>query len=41
MPALGTVGGDRLRIAVQGSATIDLPVAELRRAYESLPQRLA
>jgi phosphoribosylformylglycinamidine synthase len=41
LTALGTVGGDRLRIAVQGSATIDLPVAELRRAYESLPQRLA
>jgi phosphoribosylformylglycinamidine synthase II len=39
--ALGTVGGDRLQIAVQGSATIDLPVAELRRAFESLPQRLA
>ena len=41
LTALGTVGGDRLQIAVQGSATIDLPVAELRRAYESLPQRLA
>jgi phosphoribosylformylglycinamidine synthase len=39
--ALGTVGGDRLQIAVQGSATIDLPVAELHRAYESLPQRLS
>ena len=38
---LGTVTGDRLRLAVDGATTIDLPVAELRRAYESLPERLA
>jgi phosphoribosylformylglycinamidine synthase len=38
---LGTVAGDRLQVAIAGAAAIDLPVAELHRAYESLPQRLA
>ena len=38
---LGTVTGDRLQVALDGSPAIDLPVAELRRAYESLPERLA
>jgi phosphoribosylformylglycinamidine synthase len=43
---LGTVAGDRLQVtvegaAVEGAATIDIPVAELRRSYESLPDRLA
>jgi phosphoribosylformylglycinamidine synthase II len=43
---LGTVAGDRLQVtvegaAVEGAAAIDIPVAELRRSYESLPDRLA
>ena len=38
---LGTVGGDRLRLSVDGAAALDLPVAELHAAYESLPERLA
>ncbi len=48
---LGTVAGERLRIKVEGAAVagatgtgatgIDLPVAKLRRSYESLPDRLA
>jgi hypothetical protein len=38
---LGTVTGDRLQVAIAGAAALDVPVAELRRAYESLPQRLA
>ncbi len=38
---LGTVTGDRLQVALGDSPAIDLPVDELRRAYESLPERLA
>jgi len=46
LAVLGTVAGDRLRVAVEGAAVtgtaaIDLPVAELQRSYESLPDRLA
>ena len=42
LTALGTVGGDRLRIDSDGGdAAIDLPVADLHEAYESLPERLA
>ncbi len=42
LTALGTVGGDRLRIDSDGGdAAIDLPVADLHKAYESLPERLA
>ena len=43
---LGTVAGDRLQVTVEGAAAtgaaaIDLPVTELQRSYESLPDRLA
>ena len=41
LTVLGTVAGDRLQLALEGVAAIDLPVAEWRCAYESLPERLA
>ncbi|MDW8051553.1 MAG: phosphoribosylformylglycinamidine synthase subunit PurL [Armatimonadota bacterium] len=31
---IGTTGGDRLRIALQGQTVIDLPLADCRAAYE-------
>jgi len=41
LTTLGAVGGDRLRLSVDGAAALDLPAAELHAAYESLPERLA
>ncbi len=41
LTTLGAVGGDRLRLSVDGAAALELPVAELHAAYESLPERLA
>jgi phosphoribosylformylglycinamidine synthase len=42
LTALGTVGSDRLRIALDGGVpAVDLSVADLHKAYESLPERLA
>jgi len=41
LTTLGSVGGDRLRLSVDGAAALELPVAELHAAYESLPERLA
>jgi phosphoribosylformylglycinamidine synthase len=41
LTVLGTVAGDRLHVDIDGAAAIELSVAELRRAYESLPERLA
>ena len=41
LTTLGAVGGDRLRLSVDGAAALELPVAELHEAYESLPERLA
>ena len=38
---LGTVGGERLQIMAAGDTLVDVPVTELRRSYESLPDRLA
>jgi phosphoribosylformylglycinamidine synthase len=38
---LGTVGGERLQITAAGDTLVDVSVTELRRSYESLPDRLA
>ena len=37
---LGTVTGQRLQITAAGDTIVDVPVTELRRSYESLPDRL-
>ena len=37
---LGTVGGERLQITAAGDTLVDVSVTELRRSYESLPDRL-
>ena len=37
---LGTVTGQRLQITAAGETLVDVPVTELRRSYESLPDRL-
>ena len=38
---LGTVAGSSLSVTLNGVIAFDLPVTELHRAYESLPERLA
>jgi phosphoribosylformylglycinamidine synthase len=38
---LGTVAGARLQVMAAGATIVDVPVTELSRSYESLPDRLA
>ena len=41
LAVLGAVSGEALRVTVNGAEVLHTPVAELFRAYESLPERLA